>query len=195
MLSSIHPLGERARNNKWWVTATAFTAGATATGALVGAALGLAGKSMPTSADPSVSLGLTAVAVVVAGALDMSNVKPLGSARQVNEHWIGHYRGWVYGGAFGIQLGAGLATYVVTWGVYATLAGELLTGSIGRGALVGAVFGIGRSLALLLAGRVDRPSRLTSFHRHMAELGPVFRRSSALATVGLGVLAIIAVPL
>jgi sulfite exporter TauE/SafE len=190
MLSSIHPLGERARNNRWWVTVSAFALGAITAGAATGAVLGLVGNAILGDLSSTTRLGVTAGVVTIGGVLDLRRVKPWGSSRQVNENWIGHFRGWVYGGAFGVQLGAGVLTYVVTWGVYSTLAAEILTGSAALGALVGAVFGLGRSLALILAVRIDIPSRLTSFHRRMADLGPPLQRSAALSSTGIGVLAI-----
>lgn len=195
MLSSIHPLGERARNNRWWITAAAFTIGAVAAGGVVGGLLGAGGAVVFGAGPESLRLALTAGAAVAAGFLDMARVEPIGPTRQVNEHWIGHYRGWVYGGAFGLQLGAGVATYVVSWGVYATFVSEVLSGDPWRGAVIGAVFGMGRSLALLLAVRIDRPSRLSSFHRRMAELGPPLRRWAASATAALGTVAIVGMAL
>ncbi len=193
MLSSIHPLGERARNHKWWITVSAFTLGAILSGATVGGVLGLAGQRLLSAIDPTTRLAITAGVVIVGGVLDLLRVKPVGSTRQVNENWIGHYRGWVYGGAFGMQLGAGIFTFIVTWGIYSTLAAELFTASATLGALVGGIFGMGRSLAIILAVRIDRPSRLTSFHRRMADLGPALRRSAAVVSAGIGVLAIVGV--
>ncbi len=190
MLSSIHPLGERARSNHWWITVIAFTLGATVVGAGVGMVLGLVGSTLLGASETTALLMATAILLVAAGALDLIGVETPSGSRQVNEHWIGHYRGWVYGGAFGMQLGAGFVTYIVTWGVYATLAAEFLTASVPYGAIVGAVFGFGRSLALPAAARIDRPSRLASFHRHMARLGPPLRRLTALTTAALGVLAV-----
>jgi sulfite exporter TauE/SafE len=133
-------------------------------------------------------LVVTGLAAVAAGILDLTTPVP-GPKRQVNENWIGQYRGWVYGGAFGAQLGTGFATYVVTWLVFATLVAELLTASPWAGALVGGVFGMGRSLALLAAGQVDRPSRLTSFHRTMARIGPPARVAAAYMAVAVGIVA------
>lgn len=186
MLSSIHPLGERTRNNRWGITVTAFAVGAMATGGTVGAALGWIGGLILGDMSTAAALAATGLVVVAAGVLDTSGAAVPGPKRQVNEHWIGSYRGWVYGGAFGIQLGAGLATYVVTWGVYATLAVGFLSASALTGAVVGAVFGAGRSVALLLAGTVDRGSRLTSFHRRMAALGPPVRQVAGYGAVVLG---------
>ncbi len=189
MLSSIHPLGERARNNRWAVTALAFTTGAVVSGTTVGLALGGAG-SILLDMTPTTLFLTTAMVALTAGALDLVGPKAPGPARQVNETWIGSFRGWVYGGAFGLELGLGVFTYVVTWGVYAALASALLTTSPLAGALVGATFGIGRSLSVLAAGYVDRPSRLVSFNRALAKAGPMVRTGASTAFATLGVVAI-----
>ena len=188
MLSSIHPLGERARHNRWGLTVGAFTVASTTTGAIVGAGLGWVGSLLVGSIEEASLLLGTAVLALTAGALDLARVRPPGPERQVNEAWIGHYRGWVYGGAFGAELGLGVMTYVVTWGVYATYGTQVLSASPWRGAVVGGVFGFGRSLALLVARRIDRPSILTDFHRRMADLGLPVRRGAALSLAVAGVL-------
>lgn len=182
MLSSIHPLGERSRNNRWWLTITAFTIGSTATGALVGAALGWIGTPLPDA------LWVLALAAVAAGTLDLAAVKAPGPERQVNERWIGTLRGWVYGLGFGVQLGAGATTFVVTWGVYSVFIAEVLSGSAAGGAVIGATFGLGRSLAPLASVVVDRPSRLTSFHVALARLARPVHLSAAVAIITVGLL-------
>jgi len=189
MLSSIHPLGERARHNRWVVTALAFTVGAIVSGAAVGLALGGVGSVLVEMTPPALLVATAAVALT-AGILDLVGPNAPGPARQVNETWIGSFRGWVYGGAFGLELGLGVFTYVVTWGVYAALASALLTTSPLAGALVGATFGIGRSLSVLAAGYVDRPSRLVSFNRALAKAGPLVRTGASTAFATLGLLAI-----
>ena len=188
MLSSIHPLGERARNNRWGLTVAAFTTGAVLSGAVVGFSLGAVG-AVTLPVDTSLLLAATAAVALIAGLLDLFGVRAPGPHRQVNENWIGAFRGWVYGGGFGLELGLGVATYVVTWGVYAMFLAAGLTGSPLAGAIVGAAFGLGRSLSLLAAGYIDRPSRLTSFNRALAQTGLLVRRSSAVAFSVLGVLA------
>lgn len=188
MLSSIHPLGERARHNRWWLTVTAFTVGAVVSGAGLGLLLGAMGSFLPEVATTTL-LVATALLALTAGILDIAGVEAPGPRRQVNENWIGSFRGWVYGGGFGLELGLGLFTYVVTWGVYAMMASAVLTTSPVLGAVVGAAFGLGRSATLWLAVVVDRPSRLTSFNRRLAEAGPLVRRGSAIGFTLLGVVA------
>jgi sulfite exporter TauE/SafE len=171
MLTSIHPLGERARNNRWWLTAVAFLVGSAATAAAIGGFLGAVGRV----ALPDLSNTAGPIVVVAAAALDLAGVAVPGPHRQVNERWIGTFRGWVYGSAFGAQLGAGVTTYIVTWLVPATLAVEVATRSATAGALVGIAFGVGRALPVLAAGWIDRPSRLRSVSRTMATIArPAF---------------------
>jgi cytochrome c biogenesis protein CcdA len=189
MLSSIHPLGERARSNRWWVTVSAFTAGSLTGGAGLGALLGFAGSAFPVRED--LALLVVGAAAVVAGGLDLLAVKAPGSSRQVNERWIGTLRGTVYGFGFGAQLGTGIATFVVTWGVWVVLLAEFLTGSVWKGALVGSVFGLGRALAPLAAGWIDRPSRLTSFSAAMARLAQPTHLGAGLVTAALGAFAVL----
>jgi hypothetical protein len=185
MLSSIHPLGERARHNRWAYTVTAFTVGAVASSSVAGLVLGFLG-SVTVPVGRSGLLVASAAAAVAAGALDLARVPAPGPSRQVNETWIGAFRGWVYGGGFGLELGLGVLTYVVTWGVYATFLTAMLTTSPMLGAIVGATFGLGRSISLWLAGYVDRPSRLTAFNRRLALAGPVVRTASAVMFAVLG---------
>ena len=185
MLSSIHPLGERSRKNRWAVTITAFTLGSVGTAAAIGAVLGAAGSFL----EPPIWVLLAIVGL--AGILDLMGVAPPGPERQVNERWIDTYRGTVYGFGFGSQLGAGLATFVVSWGVYAVLAAELLSGSPSGGALIGAAFGFGRAVMPLASGWVDRPSRLTEFHVRLASLARPVHLTSAAVLVGIATLAAI----
>ncbi len=189
MLSSIHPLGERARHNRWAVTVIAFTLGAVVGGAAVGAALGGVGSLAVADWSETTRLTVTGLVALGAGLVDLG-VRPPGPQRQVNEHWIGRFRGWVYGGSFGLELGVGVATYVVTWLVYATFAAAVLTADWRSGLLVGGVFGLGRSLGVLAAGWIDRPSRLTAFHRAMASLGPPVRRTAPVLASVAGAVAV-----
>ena len=185
MLSSIHPLGERSRNNRWAVTIAAFTLGSVGTAAAIGAALGAIGWFV------ELPVWVLLAVVGLAGILDLVGVAPPGPERQVNERWIDTYRGTVYGFGFGAQLGAGLATYVVSWGVFAVFAAEVLSGSATGGAIIGTAFGLGRAAMPLASGWVDRPSRLTAFHIRLANLARPVHLTSAAALVGIAALAAI----
>src|SRR5438067_3033672 len=161
MLASIHPLGEGARRSNWWVTTAAYLGASVAGGAVLGAFAGLAGAGVASAGVPR-SPALVAAVCLAAVVADVAAARvPLPSwHRQVNEDWLQRYRGWVYGGGFGFQLGLGVVTIVTTAAVYAVAALAILSGSARTGAILGAVFGLSRSLPLFAAARVQRPEQL-----------------------------------
>lgn len=196
MLSSIHPLGERSRHNRWGLTATAFAFGAVAGGAVLGATAGglgyLAMLVVPLT-GPGVAFFV--VALVAASALaDFSRRgRPIpGIHRQVNENWLGTYRGWVYGLGFGFQLGLGVVTYVATFAVPAMLVIALLTGSPVAGAVIGAAFGLMRGAALLTVSRVSHPQQLSRFHAGMSRLAMPAHAGTVVAQATVAVVVVIA---
>src|SRR4051794_16357363 len=102
MLTSISPLGERARGNRWSVTVAAYLLGSLLGGAALGALLGAVGELL-LGPLPLIAAGVC----VAAAAADLAGLLPRGS-RQVDETWLNRYRGWVYGFGFGAQLGVGV---------------------------------------------------------------------------------------
>ena len=172
MLSSIHPLGERARNNTWGVTAGAFVVGAVAGGIALGALSGGVGWLLhvvvPWSLQTALIVAVVVVAVAVVGdVMGWAQTLPW-PRRQVNEDWLATYRGWVYGSGFGFQLGAGLFTYVATLGVFVTIIVALLSGSVVHGAIIGAAFGLFRGLPVLTTARIHDSQSLRTYHQGLA---------------------------
>jgi len=178
MLASITPLGERSRGFSWNVTATAFAIGAVTAAAAAGAAVAAVGSLLP--AGTAWRTGALLVALAVAVAYDATPLRSRlpTSRRQVNEDWLTRYRGWVYGVAFGAQLGVGVATIVTSAAIYATAAAAFLSGDPAIGAGIGAVFGIVRAMSLLPAHRVRDPESLVDLHRGLATVEVYVRRAT-----------------
>jgi MFS family permease len=169
MLSSITPLGERGRNNRFAVAAAFFIAGSLLGGAVVGVIAGGLGQLVVPD-EPTVSAAVIA-ALALAGALLDAHVAGLRLPtikRQVDERWLQKYRSWVYGLGYGAQLGTGLATIVSSAAVYLMLVAAVLTRSLGAGTAIGATFGLVRGASILLARRVGTPDQLRQFHRRLA---------------------------
>ena len=164
MLTSISPLGERARGNRFWRTAAAYTAGSLLGGTAIGAALGAAGAPFVDTVDEAVPLAVLAAAAIAGNVLDATGHVPT-VRRQVDERWLSTYRGWVYGFGFGAQLGVGVATIVTASTTYVALLAAFLTGSPLGGAIVGATFGLTRAAPLLATRSVRAPADLASLHR------------------------------
>ncbi len=186
MLSSITPLGERGRHNRFAVTATAFVIGAIAGGVALGALAGFVGSALPSRAAPVDAL-LVALLALAGAWFDIRRVPTI--KRQVNEDWLGRYRGWVYGFGFGAQLGFGLVTVVTSAATYVAFVLALLSGSSAAGALIGFTFGAIRGLSLLMARHIDTPEALRAFHRTLDARAP---RGAQLAVAAQGLLGVIA---
>src|SRR5687767_2151844 len=180
MLASIHPLGERARRQRFGVTATAYVAGSLAGGATIGALAGSVGGVL--DAPPEVAaLAAAAGTLAAIGADIVTGGRVPSLHRQVNERWLTAYRGWVYGLGFGFQLGLGVVTIVTTALVYATVLAALTTGSTAAGAAVGATFGLARAIPLAAVRSITEPSSLRAVHHRFQLLDASARRASLVA--------------
>ncbi|MEO6467570.1 MAG: hypothetical protein ABIP21_00610 [Acidimicrobiia bacterium] len=162
MLASIHPLGERARSQRFSVTVVALTIGSIGGGAIFGALLGALGSFISGSGSVALRAGVLAVAAVVGAIIDGRTRRVPSWHRQVNEDWLGRYRGWVYGFGFGTQLGVGVLTIVTTAAVYLTWVAAAATASPGLGLVVGASFGFARSVPLLGSASLVTPGAIAA---------------------------------
>jgi hypothetical protein len=172
---------ERVRGNRYWVTAIWFIVGAIAGGLGLGTlacllAIGLA------------QLGLTATQALAAASIFAviglaSDVRlggfqlPL-NPRQVNETWLLRYRRWIYAAGFGVQIGCGFATYIMTGGVYVLLGLAALTGNPLIALALGAGFGTVRGVAVLFGARATTFAATQRIHRRLADLEAASKRSA-----------------
>jgi hypothetical protein len=193
VLSSITPLAERGRGRRFALTASWFVAGA----ALGGATLGVGGAALAAAvgaARPAAGVvgGLAAGAAALAAAVDAGLLGPLSPPhhrRQVNELWLNRYRGWVVGVGFGWQIGSGLATYIMTAGVYLLVALAALTAEPPLALATGVLFGTVRGLAVLLVAGVETSGALASFHRRFDAARRPVRRAVVAVEAGVAVAA------
>ncbi|MHB8659904.1 MAG: hypothetical protein ACYC91_18565 [Solirubrobacteraceae bacterium] len=171
------------------MTATAFAVGAVGAGAGTGAAAGAVGSLLPEVAGwRGLALAAVLSVTMLFDATALGGRLPT-SRRQVNEDWLGRYRGWVYGVAFGAQLGVGVVTIVSSAAIYATIAAEFLSAGVAPGAVIGGMFGAVRALSLLSARIARSREDLLRLHRRLGGLEPGVRHAVAL----LELLAILAV--
>ncbi len=174
MLSSIHPLGERGRGNRYGPTAAAFVIGSVAGGAVVGALVGTLGIALPLS--DTARLVLLLVTAVTALAFDASGRRLPSLQRQVNEDWMHTVRGWVYGLGFGFQLGAGMMTYITAAAVVLWLGAQIAVDSVPLAMMIGAVFGLTRGLSILTTRHITEPVSLQLLFRRLHATAPTVRR-------------------
>jgi hypothetical protein len=181
MLTSITPLGERGKGNRWSVTATAYVLGSLVGGAALGLLGGALGTALAAVVDARVALVVLAVACAGAAVLDATGRRLPSWHRQVDEQWLHAFRGWVYGAGFGAQLGFGVVTIITSASTHVMVLATVLAGSVPGGVAVGATFGLVRGLAILSVRSVDQPDELSRFHRGMEQRA----RAASGLTVGV----------
>jgi hypothetical protein len=159
MLTSINPLGQRARGHRWATTVAVLIVASTVGGAMTGAVLGALGALV------ALPVWLGAAGCAVALVLDLVHRAPSGR-RQVDEDWLVRYRPWVYAVGFGWQLGTGVVTIVTSAATYALLLLLVVVG-LPWAVVAGAVFGLVRALPLLAARSADSPERLRRLARRL----------------------------
>ena len=185
MLASITPLGERGRGASWHRTVTAYVVASTFGGAAVGALLGSVGAFVRLDGSRW-SLLVGGVVALLAVALDVTGRLPT-LRRQVDETWLTRYRDWVYGAGFGFQLGVGATTIVSSAALYLTWVVELLTASLGLGAVVGAAFGLSRALPLLGTAHIVTADGLRAAQRRWQGRLPAARNATIAVQAAAGV--------
>lgn len=182
MLSSITPMTEAGRGNRFDVTAAWFVVGSiigglslgglTAAGAVGIDALGLSIEAR---------LGAAAVLAIVTAAVDLGVLGidlPI-FKRQVNDAWLRNYRSWVYGAGFGWQIGFGVATYIMTAGVLLTVGLAVLTASPLIALAICATFGLVRGSAVFIGRPATSPAALGRVHERLENAAPAARAAAA----------------
>ena len=188
MISSMNPMAERSRGHRFSFTAAWFFGGSLLGGALLGAGC----AALAAVLGPIVSTGTTPVVVAVigcliavAGDLHIGGFALPHHPRQVDERWLHSYRRWVYAGGFGLQIGSGFATYIMTAATYLVVLLSALTGSESIGLGCGVVFGAVRGAVMILGAAARTPEALMRIQRRLAAWAPL----SAAGAVGVSTVA------
>lgn len=185
MLSSIHPLGERAKGNRFWLTATSFVVGSIAGGMTTGGAAAAIGQLLPDRSGARWPVAIIAAFAALAAVAEARGWRAPGMRRQVDEDWLHAYRGWVYGSGFGWQLGLGWITIVNSWAFPVAVAAAVLAPSPAGAVAIPTLFGAVRGLSVLATARVDDPAALIALHRRLQAGATLVRRGAVAALAAL----------
>ena len=185
MLTSISPLGERARASRWWLTTTAYVVSSLVGGLALGLVAALLGSLVPARRGARRRPPTLLVAVLLLVGLLLDWAWPAGAAvlAPAGRRAPGstRYRGWVVGVGFGTQLGFGLVTIVTSATTYAVALLCALSGSPEVGLLVGGTFGLVRALPSAFVGRVVTREQLWRLLARVEHAAPTADRAARLA--------------
>ena len=198
-LSVIDTIGPTGHTGGSRITATAcvaFVPGALAGGVLTFVALAAFGDLLH-GAGGRVAYGIAAGIALLAAVLEARGTRIVPQIRrQLPEHWRRVLPMPLAAALYGVLLGIGFTTFVLSFGVWALAGVAVAVGDPALGLIIGVAFGIGRALPIvLLAPVAGRPAGIRATEL-MCERPNVYlglRRGDAVA-LALVALALIAGP-
>jgi hypothetical protein len=194
MVETIGLAGDGSRRRTTLASCATFAPGAVAGGIVTFGALSLLGYVVHGSGGPLPYLVAAAVALAAAAA-EAAGVRIAPQIRrQLPEGWRWTMPLPVASALYGVLLGLGFTTFVLSFGVWALAGISLVLGNPGAGLVIGASFGIGRAIPIVVvAPAVDRRFGVRCIEL-MAERPVLYRafRLGDAATLGLVAVALAA---
>ncbi len=184
MIETIGPTGHTGGRRTTLAACATFAPGAIVGGAITYGALAAAG-ALVHGAGGEVAL-LIAATIALAAAMAEARGVPIVPQvrRQLPEHWRRVMPMPLAAGLYGVLLGLGFTTFVLSFGVWALAGIAFVVGDLQAGLLMGVAFGVGRAVPIAaLAPLADRPAgiRATELMAIRPAIYRGFRLGDALA--------------
>ena len=189
MVETLAPAGYAGRLRTTLVACATFTAGALVGGVITFGGLGLLGQWLGAGGT-----GAAAVAAVIAVAAAIGEARGIRIVpqvrRQVPESWRRVLPVPLAAGLYGVLLGLGFTTFILTFAVWALAAVSVALGDPALGAVLGLAFGAGRALPVIALAPVAETDRGNAAHAAMAERPAILRGLRAADAVALAACAV-----
>ena len=174
MVETLAPAGYAGRLRTTLTACATFTVGALVGGVVTFGGLALLGERLGAGGT-----GAVAVAAVVAVAAAIGEARGLRIVpqvrRQVPESWRRVLPVPLAAGLYGVLLGLGFTTFILTFAVWALAAVSVALGDPALGAVLGLAFGAGRALPVIALAPVAETDRGNAAHAAMAERPAILR--------------------
>ena len=197
MIETIGPRGHRGGAAVTLAACITFTAGALAGGIATFGSLAELG-SLAHGAGGEVAYALAAALALAAAVLEARAAPILPQVRrQLPEHWRREMPMPVAAALYGVLLGLGFTTFVLTFGVFALAGMVVAVGEPAAGIVVGLAFGVGRALPIAFTAPIaDRPlgMRVTELMASRPAILAGFRAVDAAALTACAVVLVLTVP-
>jgi hypothetical protein len=184
MIETLGPTGHTGGRATTVAACVTFALGALVGGLITFGSLAMLGELVH-GADDRLAYALAAIIALAAAVAEVraTTIVPQ-IRRQLPEHWRRLLPMPAAGGLYGVLLGLGFTTFVLTLGVWALAAIDFAVGEPATGLVVGLAFGAGRALPIsLTAPFADRPAgiRVTELMASRPALYRGFRVSDGAA--------------
>ena len=189
MVETLAPAGYAGRLRTTLVACVTFTAGALVGGVVTFGGLALLGEWLGAG-----GAGAAAVAAVIAVAAAIGEARGVRIVpqvrRQVPESWRRILPLPLAAGLYGVLLGLGFTTFILTFAVWALAAVSVALGDPALGAVLGLAFGAGRALPVIALAPIADGDRGNAAHAAMAERPAILRGLRAADAVALAAVAV-----
>jgi hypothetical protein len=189
MVETLAPHGYAGRQRTTLAACLTFSLGALAGGAATFGGLALIGHALGAGA-PAVGAALALAAAIgeARGARILPQVR-----RQVPESWRRRMPVPLAAGLYGVLLGLGFTTFILTFAVWALAGVSVAVGDPGLGLTIGLAFGAGRLLPVIALAPTAGTERGSALHAAMAERPRILRSLRAIDAVAMTALAVVLV--
>jgi hypothetical protein len=189
MVETLAPAGYAGRLRTTLVACATFTVGALVGGVITFGGLGLLGQALGAGGT-----GAAAVAAVIAVAAALGEARGVRIVpqvrRQVPESWRRVMPVPLAAGLYGVLLGLGFTTFILTFAVWALAAVSVALGDPQLGAALGLAFGVGRALPVIALAPVAETDRGNAAHAAMAERPAILRSLRVADAIALAACAV-----
>ncbi len=190
MVDTLAPDGYAQRMRVTVIACAAFAVGALAGGVVTFGGLALLGDALGAGGGAAAAIVVAVLLVAAAGDLAGRRIVPQ-IRRQVPEAWRRVMPVAVAAGLYGVLLGLGFTTFVLSYAVYALAAACLALGEPATGVAVGLAFAIGRSVPVLVLAPLQDTERGVVLAGMMGEKPGVLRAIRATGALVLAAAALI----
>jgi hypothetical protein len=189
MVETLAPAGYAGRLRTSLVACATFASGALAGGAITFGGLALLGHALgaggPGALTVAAAIALAAAIGEARGARILPQVR-----RQVPESWRRRLPVPLAAGFYGVLLGLGFTTFILTFAVWALAGVCVAAGDPALGLAVGLAFGAGRLLPVVALAPTAGTGPCAALHAAMAERPQILRSLRAVDAVALAACAV-----
>jgi hypothetical protein len=189
MVETLAPDGYAGRLRTTLAACATFAAGALTGGAITFGGLALLGQALgaggPAALAVAAALALAAAIGEARGARILPQVR-----RQVPESWRRRMPVPVAAGLYGVLLGLGFTTFILTFAVWALAGVSVAVGDPALGLAIGLAFGAGRLLPVVALAPAVATGPGAALHAAMAERPGILRSLRAVDALALAACAV-----
>jgi hypothetical protein len=184
MVETLAPAGCAGRLRTTLAACATFSAGALAGGAATFGGLALLGRALGAGGSAAVAVAAGVALAAAIGEARGARIVPQ-VRRQVPESWRRRLPVPVASGLYGVLLGLGFTTFILTFAVWALAGVSVAVGDPSLGLAVGLAFGAGRLLPVVVLAPAAATAAGAAAHAAMAERPAILRSLRAVDAVAL----------